>query len=103
MLISLLVTIIILGLLYWAVTLLPLPEPFRQIALVVFIIIAIVYVVLNLEQAATWTPMLILVILLGIHHPPTAVTVVPSSSGARDGTPARSAPPAFMPSCGRSS
>jgi Zn-dependent protease len=37
-----------------------------------FIIIAIVYVVLYLEQAAIWTPMLILVILLGIHHPPTA-------------------------------
>ncbi|MEX2318179.1 MAG: site-2 protease family protein [Pirellulales bacterium] len=37
-----------------------------------FIIVAIVYVVLNLEQAAIWTPMLILVILLGIHHPPTA-------------------------------
>jgi membrane-associated protease RseP (regulator of RpoE activity) len=37
-----------------------------------FIIIAIIYVVLNLEEAAIWTPMLILVILLGIHHPPTA-------------------------------
>ncbi len=37
-----------------------------------FTIIAIVYVVLNLEQAAIWTPMLVLVILLGIHHPPTA-------------------------------
>jgi membrane-associated protease RseP (regulator of RpoE activity) len=37
-----------------------------------FIIIAIIYVVLNLEQAAIWTPMLVLVILLGIHHPPTA-------------------------------
>jgi membrane-associated protease RseP (regulator of RpoE activity) len=37
-----------------------------------FIIIAIIYVVLNLEQAAIWTPMLILVIILGIHHPPTA-------------------------------
>jgi len=37
-----------------------------------FTIIAIIYVVLNLEQAAIWTPMLILVILLGIHHPPTA-------------------------------
>jgi membrane-associated protease RseP (regulator of RpoE activity) len=37
-----------------------------------FVIIAIVYVVLNLDQAAIWTPMLILVILLGIHHPPTA-------------------------------
>jgi Zn-dependent protease len=37
-----------------------------------FVIVAIVYVVLNLDQAAIWTPMLILVILLGIHHPPTA-------------------------------
>jgi membrane-associated protease RseP (regulator of RpoE activity) len=37
-----------------------------------FTIIAILYVVLNLEQAAIWTPMLILVILIGIHHPPTA-------------------------------
>jgi hypothetical protein len=30
------------------------------------------YMILYLEQAAIWTPMLILVILLGIHHPPTA-------------------------------
>ena len=37
-----------------------------------FIIMAIIYVVIYLEQAAIWTPMLILVILLGIHHPPTA-------------------------------
>jgi Zn-dependent protease len=37
-----------------------------------FTIIAIIYVILNLEQAAIWTPMLILVIVLGIHHPPTA-------------------------------
>lgn len=37
-----------------------------------FIVVAIGYVVLNLEEAAIWTPMLILVILLGIHHPPTA-------------------------------
>ena len=37
-----------------------------------FIIIAIAYVVLNLEQAAIWTPMLVLVILMGIHHPPTS-------------------------------
>jgi Zn-dependent protease len=37
-----------------------------------FVIIAIAYVVLNLEQAAIWTPMLVLVIIMGIHHPPTA-------------------------------
>lgn len=37
-----------------------------------FVIVAILYVVLNLEQAAIWTPMLILVILMGIDHPPTS-------------------------------
>ena len=37
-----------------------------------FTIVAIAYVILNLDQAAIWSPMLILVILLGIHHPPTA-------------------------------
>lgn len=37
-----------------------------------FTIVAIAYVVLNLEEAAIWSPMLILVILLGIHHPPTS-------------------------------
>jgi len=37
-----------------------------------FTVIAIIYVVLELEQAAIWTPMLVLVILMGIHHPPTA-------------------------------
>jgi len=37
-----------------------------------FVVVAIVYVVINLEQAAMWTPMLILVILMGIHHPRTA-------------------------------
>jgi membrane-associated protease RseP (regulator of RpoE activity) len=37
-----------------------------------FVIIAILYVVLNLEQAAIWTPMLVLVIVMGIHHPPTS-------------------------------
>jgi membrane-associated protease RseP (regulator of RpoE activity) len=37
-----------------------------------FLIVAIMYVVINLDQAAIWTPMLILVILMGIHHPPTS-------------------------------
>lgn len=37
-----------------------------------FTIVAIAYVVMKLEQAAIWTPMLILVIIMGIHHPPTA-------------------------------
>jgi Zn-dependent protease len=37
-----------------------------------FTIVAIAYVVIYIEQAAIWSTMLILVILLGIHHPPTA-------------------------------
>jgi membrane-associated protease RseP (regulator of RpoE activity) len=37
-----------------------------------FTVVAIIYVVLNLDEAIIWAPMLILVILLGIHHPPTA-------------------------------
>ncbi|MEO0530895.1 MAG: hypothetical protein AAF266_10035, partial [Planctomycetota bacterium] len=37
-----------------------------------FIVVSITYVVINLEQAAVWTPMLILVILMGVDHPPTS-------------------------------
>lgn len=37
-----------------------------------FLVVAIIYVVINLEQAAIWTPMLILVILMGVNHPKTA-------------------------------
>jgi len=37
-----------------------------------FISLTIFYVVANLDEAVMWTPMLILVILMGIHHPPTA-------------------------------
>lgn len=37
-----------------------------------FTILAILYVIVYIEQAAMWTLMLILVILMGIHHPPTA-------------------------------
>jgi len=37
-----------------------------------FLVSAIIYVVMFLEQAAIWTPMLILVILIGVHHPKTS-------------------------------
>lgn len=39
--ISLLVTIVVLGLVYWLLTLLPLPDPFGVILKVVFVLIAI--------------------------------------------------------------
>lgn len=38
---SLIVTIIILGLIYWAVSLIPLPDPFPTIVKILFIIIAV--------------------------------------------------------------
>ena len=36
-----------------------------------FTVVAIAYVVMYLDQASMWSLMLILVILMGIHHPPT--------------------------------
>jgi hypothetical protein len=43
----------------------------------VFISFAILYVVINLDEAVLWTPMLLLVIFLGIHHPKTRDDDVP--------------------------
>ncbi|TWT48837.1 site-2 protease family protein [Botrimarina hoheduenensis] len=37
-----------------------------------FLVVAITYVVINLDQASVWTPMLVLVILMGVDHPPTS-------------------------------
>ena len=42
-----------------------------------FVSFAILYVVSNLDQAVMWVPMLVLVIFMGIHHPPTANDNVP--------------------------
>lgn len=40
---SLLVLIVILGLIYWVVSVLPIPEPFKQIALVIIVVICLLY------------------------------------------------------------
>jgi hypothetical protein len=40
---SILVTIIILGLIYWVLTMLPIPEPFKKVALVIFCVICLLY------------------------------------------------------------
>ena len=53
MLISLLVTVIVIGLLYGLVTLLPLPEPFKRIALIIFILICILWL---LGFVGVWGP-----------------------------------------------
>lgn len=45
-----------------------------------FLIFAILFVVIYLDQAIVWVPMLVLIILLGIHHPPTADDTVELSA-----------------------
>lgn len=50
--ITLIVSLVGLGLVYWLVSLIPLPSPFPMIIRVVFIIIAVVYV-LNALGVAT--------------------------------------------------
>lgn len=42
LLFTLLIYLLILGVIYWVITLLPLPAPFRTVALVVFAILVIV-------------------------------------------------------------
>ena len=44
---SLLVIVIVLGLIYWLITMLPIPAPFKTVAIVIFIIICIL-VLLNM-------------------------------------------------------
>jgi hypothetical protein len=43
MLISLLIAVLVIGLLIWLVQLLPLPDPFKTIAMVIVVIIAILW------------------------------------------------------------
>jgi hypothetical protein len=52
-LIGLLIFIIIVGLLYWCVTLLPIPQPFKNIALVIVILICIIFLLNSLGVVGT--------------------------------------------------
>jgi hypothetical protein len=52
MLISLLITILVLGLIYWVITaVLPIPAPFKTAALIIFAIICIIVLVGYLPMA----------------------------------------------------
>ena len=48
LLISLLILIIVMGLIYYIVTLLPLPEPFKQIAVVITLVMFIIFLLYKL-------------------------------------------------------
>jgi hypothetical protein len=43
MLITLLVAVIVIGLLYWIVQLMPLPQPFKNVALCIVLVIALLW------------------------------------------------------------
>lgn len=58
LLFTLLVLVIVLGLVYWAITLLPLPEPFKNIALVILILVCVIYLLAFLFGAAPGFPVL---------------------------------------------
>jgi hypothetical protein len=45
LLLTLLVYLLIIGLVYWVITIIPLPPPFRTIALVIFAILVIVMLI----------------------------------------------------------
>ena len=51
MLLSLLVAVLILGLIVWVIQTIPLPEPFRMIALVIVAIVAVLWLVSYLPGA----------------------------------------------------
>ena len=55
---SLLIMVIVLGLIYWVVTLLPLPAPFRNIALVIVVVICLIWLLAFLFGAAPGFPAL---------------------------------------------
>lgn len=58
MLVSLLIAILVIGLLVWLVQILPIPEPFRTVAIVVVVIIAIIWLLEGVGGAG-----------LGFHRP----------------------------------
>jgi hypothetical protein len=56
MLISLLVFALVAGLIYWLLTMLPIPDPFKRVVLVVFIIVCVIYLLGYLVPFQTWGP-----------------------------------------------
>lgn len=53
---SILVLVIVMGLVYWVITLLPLPEPFKQIAIVIVLVVCLLYLLSLLFGMATPFP-----------------------------------------------
>jgi hypothetical protein len=43
MLITLLIAVIVAGLIYWLLTMLPIPQPFKNVVMIIFIVICIIW------------------------------------------------------------
>ncbi len=55
---TLLILVIIMGLVYWCITMLPIPQPFKQVALVILIVICLIYLLAMLFGAAAPFPVM---------------------------------------------
>lgn len=58
LLLSLFILVIVFGLLYWLVTLLPIPEPAKKIALAILIVFCVIYLLSFLFGLAPGLPVL---------------------------------------------
>jgi hypothetical protein len=56
-LISLLVLVIIMGLVWWIIGMLPIPEPFKNVVVVIFAVICLIYLISMLAGYAAPFPM----------------------------------------------
>ena len=55
MLIQLLVFALVAGLIYWLLTMLPIPDPFKKVVLIIFIVICVIYL-LGFLMPISWGP-----------------------------------------------
>ena len=56
MLIQLLVFALVAGLIYWLLTMLPIPDPFKKVVLIIFIVICVIYLLGFLVPLGSWGP-----------------------------------------------
>jgi len=54
MLISLLIFCLVAGLIYWLLTLLPIPDHFKKVVLVIFIVVCIIYLLGYIVPVPNW-------------------------------------------------
>lgn len=58
LLVTLLVLVVIFGLLYWVIGMLPIPQPIKNIALAIVGVVLVIYLIAMLTGATTWPALL---------------------------------------------